>query len=74
MWYDITHSCPNFNDGLIIVKAWMNNYIPHDTVDVISYPYSNPDIGSANICFQKRPPSGDLGVIFVCILSRLTML
>ena len=53
----------------------MNDYIPKDTLEVFSYPYSNPDTSSTNIYYWKRPPSGDLeGVIFVCILSRLTML
>ena len=44
--YIITYPCSNYNDGLkgqtvVEVGAWMNNYIPHIKINVITYPYLN---------------------------------
>ena len=39
-----THPCPNCNGSLtngVKVGAWMSNYIPHNIMDVITYPWPN---------------------------------
>ena len=46
---------PQLNGGLvkatIKVKAWKSNYIPLFNIDVIIYPFLNPDAGLANLCW-----------------------
>ena len=32
------------------IRLWMGNYIPLFYIDVIAYPYANPEIGLANLC------------------------
>ena len=44
-----THPYPNFNDGLIEVRAWMSNYMLQFYTDVINYPYHSLNVDLDNI-------------------------
>ena len=39
VWNKITYPFPKFNDTAVEVWEWMNNFIPHSMMDVITYPY-----------------------------------
>ena len=69
----ITHSCPNFSGSFagIEFKTWMNNYIPYETVDVITCPCHNPGDGSdsTNEVFHRIFLTEEN----VCILRLLLM-
>ena len=39
MWDEITHPFQNVNDAAIDVWEWIDNFIPHFTWRVITYPY-----------------------------------
>ena len=36
---EITYLYPNFNSSTIKVKEWINDFIPHVIMDVITYPF-----------------------------------
>ena len=38
MWDEITYPFPNFNGCTVEVWEWINNFIPHFIMDVITYP------------------------------------
>ena len=37
VWDEITYPFPNFNSSTVEVWEWMNNFIPHFMMDVITY-------------------------------------
>ena len=39
LWDDITDPLPNFNCCTGQVYDWMNDFIPHFMIDVITYPF-----------------------------------
>ena len=49
MWNAITHWCPNFNCGLVEVRAWMGNYISSIYEDAVAYPYPHRTVGQAKL-------------------------
>ena len=38
MWNEITYPFPNFNSCTVEVWKWISNFIPHYTMDIITYP------------------------------------
>ena len=38
VWDGITYPFPNFNGATVEVWEWINNFIPHFIMDVITYP------------------------------------
>ena len=41
MWDEITNPFPNFNGYTVEIWEWINKFIPHFTVHVITYPYGD---------------------------------
>ena len=39
VWVEITYLFPNFNGATVEVWEWISNFIPHFTMDVVTYPY-----------------------------------
>ena len=66
-WDIVTHSHPNFNAGSVKwslkMVAWINNDIPHSSMNVITYPCSN----LSKTMLVKRPPEG---LIYKCRRSK----
>ena len=60
IWYVITDPCPNFTaDQLNRRLTWMGNYIPLFYMDMITYPYPNPDTDWANLGYLLVKGCGD---------------
>ena len=38
MWDEIIYPFPNFNGSTVEVWEWINNFITHFIIDVITYP------------------------------------
>ena len=38
VWDEIAYQFPNFNGVAVEVWEWMKNFIPHVTIDIITYP------------------------------------
>ena len=49
MWDEITYSFLNFNGCTVEVKEWMNNFIPHILMDVITFHMTHIKIVIFNI-------------------------